>query len=132
MDIEKLFLYRLSSSCWWYQEHWLLAHFKKEIEQQNCFMLQFNQSKKYLPRKWYFPCHFVKFNNILWETFVLNLISLTRSSLQIFDKTQTGVFPISRCLVNLIQNKIITPKLVVIFIWNLNQLLNLTTGTKQS
>ena len=43
---------------------------------------------------------FAAFNNILLETFVPNLLSLTFPSLQILGKTQAGVFPISGFLVN--------------------------------
>ena len=39
-----------------------------------------------------FPWYFAAFSNILLETFVTNLVSLTRPSLQILGKTQTGVF----------------------------------------
>ena len=43
--------------------------------------------------------------------FMPNLVSLTCPSLQILGKTQTGVFPISRFLPNLLLNKIaITPE----------------------
>ena len=47
-----------------------------------------------------YPWKFAAFSNILLETFLPNLVSLTRPSLQILRKTQTGVFPISRFLVN--------------------------------
>ena len=40
------------------------------------------------------------FSNILLETSVPNLVSITYPSLQILGKTQTGVFLISRFLVN--------------------------------
>ena len=45
-------------------------------------------------------CHFAIFSNISLETFMPNLVSLTRPSLQILGITQTGVFPISGFLVN--------------------------------
>ena len=41
-------------------------------------------------------------DNILLERFVPNLVFFTPSSLQILGKTQTGVFPISGVLVNLL------------------------------
>ena len=40
------------------------------------------------------------FSNILLETFVPNLVSITCPMLQILGKPQTGVFPISAFLVN--------------------------------
>ena len=43
---------------------------------------------------------FAAFSNILLETFVPNLVSISHSSLQILGKNQTGVFPISGFLVN--------------------------------
>ena len=43
------------------------------------------------------------FNNMSLETFAPNLVSLTGFRLQILGKTQTGVFLISRFLVNLIK-----------------------------
>ena len=51
---------------------------------------------------------FCSINNFLLETSLPNLVSLTRPSLQILDKTKP--FPISRFLVNLLYTKIfITP-----------------------
>ena len=38
------------------------------------------------------PWHFPAFRNILLETFVRNLLFLTRPILQILGKTQTGIF----------------------------------------
>ena len=43
---------------------------------------------------------FAAFSNILLETSVPNLVSLTHPSLQILGKSQTGVFPTSSFLVN--------------------------------
>ena len=43
---------------------------------------------------------FVAFSNISSETFVPSLVSLTRPSLQILGKTQTGIFLTFRFLVN--------------------------------
>ena len=40
------------------------------------------------------------FSNILLETFVPNLVSVTRPSLQILREIQTGVFVFSGLLVN--------------------------------
>ena len=49
-------------------------------------------------------------------------LCLTCRSLQIVDETQTGVFPISRFLIIPLQTKIvITPELVMILRWNLDQ-----------
>ena len=42
-----------------------------------------------------YPWKFAAFSNILLETFLPNLVSLTHPSLQILSKTQTEVFPIS-------------------------------------
>ena len=44
--------------------------------------------------------NFAAFSNILLKTFVPYLVSITRSSLQILGKTQTGVLPISGFLAN--------------------------------
>ena len=44
--------------------------------------------------------HFAAFSNILLKTFMPNLVSLTCSSLQILNKSQTGVCPISAFLFN--------------------------------
>ena len=61
------------------------------------------------------PWHFVAFNNISLETFVLNFVSSTRPSLQLLGKTQTRVFLISRLLVNPLLTKIvITPEPVMV------------------
>ena len=49
---------------------------------------------------------FAAFSNISLETSVPNLVSLTHPSLQILGKTQTGVFPISRFLLNPLQKKL--------------------------
>ena len=46
------------------------------------------------------PWHFAVFSNILLEMFDPTLVFMTGSSLQIFGKTQEGVFPISGFLVN--------------------------------
>ena len=46
--------------------------------------------------------NFVAVSNILLETLVSNLVSITRPSLQILGKTQAGVFPNSGFLVNLL------------------------------
>ena len=55
----------------------------------------------YLRRKNLFnPNHVAALSNISLETLVPNLMSLTRPSLQILGKTQTGVFLISGFLVN--------------------------------
>ena len=43
---------------------------------------------------------------LLWETFVPDLIFITRPSLQILGKTQARVFSISEYLVNPLQTKI--------------------------
>ena len=53
------------------------------------------------------PWHFATFNNILSETFMPNLVSLTCSSLQISSRTKTGVFRISGFLVKPLQTKIV-------------------------
>ena len=56
----------------------------------------------------------VTLSNILLDTFLPNLVSLPRPSLQILGKTQMGVFPISGFLVNPLQTKIvITPEPVM-------------------
>ena len=47
-----------------------------------------------------YPWNFTKFSNILLEILVPNLVSLTRPSFQILDKTQVGVFSNSGFLVN--------------------------------
>ena len=58
-----------------------------------------------------------------------NLVSRTHSSLQILGKTQTGVFPISKLMVNPLKMKtFIVPKPVMILTWNLDQQLNLTAN----
>ena len=46
------------------------------------------------------PGIFATFGNVLLEKFVPNSVFLTRPSLQILGKTQTGVFPIFGFLVN--------------------------------
>ena len=46
------------------------------------------------------PWHFAVFSKVLLETSPQNLASLVRPSLQILAKTQTGIFLISRFLVN--------------------------------
>ena len=46
------------------------------------------------------PWHFAVFSNFVLETSVSNLVSLTRSSLQILGKTQTGVFPILKIVLS--------------------------------
>ena len=51
----------------------------------------------------------------LLKTFVPHLVSLTRSSLQVLNKTQTRVFPISGFLINALETKIVvTPELIMI------------------
>ena len=61
-------------------------------------------------------------SKILLETFVPNFLFLTRSSFQILEKTQMGLFPIFGFLVNPLQKEIgITPEPVMILTWNLNQ-----------
>ena len=52
--------------------------------------------KRYKLEQWYFAA----FRNILLDTFVPNLVSITCSSLQILGKTQTGISLIFRFLVN--------------------------------
>ena len=49
--------------------------------------------------------HFAAFTKILLETFVSNLVSLTYLSHQILGKPQTGVYPISKFLVNPIKER---------------------------
>ena len=67
------------------------------------------------------------FSNILLQTFVRNLVFLASPSLQIMSKTQTGVFPISRYLVNPLSKVIvINPEPVMIMTWNLDQQLSVT------
>ena len=46
------------------------------------------------------PWHFAAFSNILLDTLVPKLVSITCSSLQILGKTQTGISLIFRFLVN--------------------------------
>ena len=48
---------------------------------------------------------FFNIRNFLFETFMPNLVTLTCPSLQIMDKTQTGVFSISGYLVKSFTNK---------------------------
>ena len=61
--------------------------------------------------------HFVAFSNVSLETWVPKLASLTRLSLPILGKTETGAFPISGFLVNPLLKKIfITPKPMMILI----------------
>ena len=75
---------------------------------------------------------FCSISNISVETFVSNFVSLTCPSLEILGKTQIGVFPISRFLVNPLWKKtVITPEPVMILTWNLDQKLNLMRETKQ-
>ena len=62
------------------------------------------------------------FSNILLETFVPNLVSVTRPSLQILREIQTGVFVFSGLLVNPLQKKIaITPQQMMTMSWNSDQ-----------
>ena len=62
------------------------------------------------------------FCSILLDTFLPNAVCITRPSLQILGKTQTGVFPISGSLVNPLLKKIaIIPEPVMILTWKLDQ-----------
>ena len=78
------------------------------------------------------PWHLAAFSNILLETFLSILMSLTGPSLKILPKTQGRVFPISGFALNPLQTKIvITPELVMILIWNMCHKLNLTKARRQ-
>ena len=58
--------------------------------------------------------YFAAFRNILFEKYVSNLVSLTRFSLQILGKSQSGVSPISGFMSNPLQKKTVTLELVMI------------------
>ena len=77
-------------------------HFKIAQQSRKCILTlilvgsNFTQKREKLQ-----PWPSAAFSNILLETFVSNLVFLTRLSVQILGKTQTGVLPISGFLVNL-------------------------------
>ena len=66
------------------------------------FLFDFNAMLKTCPDPNLQPWHFAIFSNTSLKTFVPNWASLTYPSLQTLGKTQTGIFPISRFLVNIL------------------------------
>ena len=89
--------------CFYYREY--IADFRKKKVKNNTLYLKTLETPT-----------FNGFNPSLYgggilvsflETFVPNLVSLTRLSLQILGKTHTGVFPISGFLVNPLYKKLV-------------------------